>query len=147
MPKYYQGFFKPKNPKKYKGDPTNIIYRSSYELKFMLWCDSNPSIIQWASETIIIPYKSPIDGKYHRYFVDFYVKLKNKEGNIEVLLIEIKPSSQLKEPQPPKKKTKRYINEATTWIINNSKWKAAEEYCKDRKWKFEILTEKELNIK
>lgn len=145
----YKGFFKPKNKSKYKGDPTNIIYRSSYELKFMIWCDSNSSVIEWASEEHIIPYKSPLDNRYHRYFVDFYIKVKNKAGLIDIYLIEIKPSHQTREPviQKQKKKTKKYITEVTNWLINNSKWNAAEEYCSDRKWKFKILTEKELNIR
>ena len=57
----YSGYFKPKNPTKYRGNPTNIVYRSLWERKFMVFCDNNPSILQWGSEEIIIPYRAP-DG-------------------------------------------------------------------------------------
>ena len=139
----YQGFFKPKNPQKYKGDHTNIVYRSSWELKLMHRLDDDPNIMQWSSEETIIPYKSPIDGRWHRYFVDFYVK----KTNGEVLLVEVKPKAQTVPPKVQSKKTKRYINEVVTWGKNQAKWAAAEEYCKDRKWKFVIMTEVELGIK
>jgi hypothetical protein len=143
----HQGFFKPKNPQKYKGDPTTIIYRSGWELKFMLYVDSHPDIIEWGSEEFFIPYRSPIDGKIHRYFPDFYIKKKDKDGKTQTLVVEIKPLKQTIEPQRQNKKTKRYINEVMTWGINSSKWKAAKDFCKDRNWQFLILTEKELNIK
>lgn len=113
----------------------------------MLWLDSNKNVIKWSSEEIVIPYKSPIDGKYHRYFVDFYVKVINKQGKTEEFLIEVKPEKYTKEPEVKKKKTKAYINEVTQWAINKSKWKAADAYCKDRNWKFQIFSEKKLNIK
>lgn len=140
---FYQGYYKPINPKKYKGNPSNIIYRSGWELKFMLYVDKHPDIIEWGSEEIIIPYKSPIDGKWHRYFPDFYIKTSKGDK----IIIEIKPAYQTKEPVNKQRKTKRYINEVMTWGINSSKWKAAKEYCSDRKWQFKILTEKELDIK
>jgi len=112
----------------------------------MLWLDSNKNVLKWSSEEIVIPYKSPIDGKYHRYFVDFYAKVINKEGKVEEFLIEVKPERFTQEPKIRKKKTKSYINEVTQWAINKSKWKAADEYCKDRKWKFQIFTEDKLGI-
>jgi hypothetical protein len=143
----HQGYFKPKNPQKYKGDPTNIIYRSGWELKFMLYVDSHPEILEWGSEEFSIPYRSPIDGKIHRYYPDFYLKKKSKDGKLQTLVVEIKPLKQTVEPQKQSKKTKRYINEVMTWGINSSKWKAAQDFCKDRNWQFLILTEKELNIK
>jgi hypothetical protein len=143
--KTYQGKFKPRNPDKYKGDPSNIVYRSSWELTAMLRFDQDPNVIWWQSEETVIPYRSPIDGRIHRYFVDFTVKTKDK-----VMLIEVKPKSQtmppiLKEGKPPK--TKRYINEVCTWGVNDAKWKAAREYCKDRNYEFIILTEDNLGIK
>lgn len=141
-----KGFFRPRNPQKYKGDFKNIVYRSSWELKMMMWLDSHTDIIEWNSEEIIIPYKSPIDGKYHRYFPDFYVKKRNKEGIIETILIEIKPFKQTQEPKKQSRITKSYITEVKTWGINSYKWKAAREYCADRKWKFQIITEKELGL-
>ena len=143
----HQGYFKPKNPQKYKGDPTTIIYRSGWELKFMLYVDSHPDILEWGSEEFFIPYRSPIDGRIHRYFPDFYIKKKDKDGKTQTLIVEIKPLKQTIEPQRQNKKTKRYINEVMTWGINSSKWKAAKDFCKDRNWQFLILTEKELNIK
>ena len=139
--------YKPSYPQKYKGDPNNIICRSSWERKFCRWCDLNENIIEWGSEEFSIPYRSPIDGRIHRYFPDFYLKKITKDGKSQTLIIEIKPLKQTIEPQKTNKKTKRYINEVMTWGINSSKWKAAQEFCKDRNWKFLILTEKELNIK
>tara|TARA_B100000427_G_scaffold228515_1_gene191866 strand:- start:3142 stop:3576 length:435 start_codon:yes stop_codon:yes gene_type:complete len=142
----YKGKFRPSKPKKYKGDPTNIVYRSLWELKFMNYCDSNPSIIKWSSEEVIIPYRSPIDNRYHRYFPDFYIKVRESDGNISEKIIEIKPAKEVKEPKKQKTRTKRYVTEVMTYAKNISKWEAAEEFCKDRKWKFQIMTEKELGI-
>ena len=139
--KYYQGKYKLKNPEKYEGDPTNIIYRSSWELRFMLWCDRNPSIIKFSSEETIVPYISPLDGKYHRYFVDF--KIKTIKG--EVYLVEIKPKSQTLPPQGTKK-TKRFLAESATYLTNQAKWEAARRFAADRKWNFIVLTENELGI-
>ena len=146
MPKYYQGKFRPRNPKKYKGDITNIVYRSSWELKFLNYCDKNESIIEYASEEIVIPYRSPIDNKIHRYFVDFYVKIKDKSGNIAKYLIEIKPKKQTLPPKISTRKTKYYINEVLEYVKNQAKWSSAENFCLDRQWKFLILTENELKV-
>jgi hypothetical protein len=145
--KYYQGKFLPKNPKKYRGDANNIVYRSSWELKLMLKLDTNPNVIWWVSEETIIPYRSPVDGKVHRYFVDFLVHLKNTEGKNETLMIEVKPKKQTIEPKKQSKMTKTYLNEVFEWGKNQAKWKAAKEFCADRGWRFEIFSEKELGIK
>jgi len=142
----YKGRFRPRNPKKYLGNPTNIIYRSSWELRAMNYFDRNENIMSWASEELAIQYKSPIDGKLHRYFPDFYIKVKERNGQIRIKIIEIKPKKQCKPPEPQTRKTKKYISEVATWGINSSKWKAAQEYCADRNWEFLILTEKELGI-
>jgi hypothetical protein len=139
----YKGKYKPKNYSKYEGDPTKIIYRSLLERKFMVHCDNNPNILMWSSEEVIIPYISPKDNKYHRYFMDFKVKYADKNGKIGVMLIEVKPSSKIQKPKPAKK-SKRYIEEVFEWGVNEAKWKAASEYCKDRGWQFKIMTEKEL---
>jgi hypothetical protein len=147
MPRYYQGRFKPKNPKKYMGDPTNIIYRSGWEFKLMRYLDSHPNVLEWGSEELIIPYKSPIDGKYHRYFPDFVVKQINMYGKKETILIEVKPKAQTRAPERSSKVTKKYLNEVKTWGINQAKWKAADEFCQDRGWKFQIMTEDQLGIK
>lgn len=142
----FKGKFKPKNPQKYKGNPTNIIYRSSYELKMMIWLDKHKEILEWSSEELIIPYISSFDNKVHRYFPDFWVKKINKNGEIEINIIEIKPYKQTIEPKKPNKITRSFVNEVVTWKTNNNKWDSAKEYCKKRNWSFKILTEKELGI-
>jgi hypothetical protein len=142
----YKGKYKPSNFKKYKGDPTNIVYRSLWERKFMQYCDLNENILEWGSEEIALPYRSPIDGRVHRYFPDFYIKVKESNGEIKKYLIEIKPKKQTMEPKIPKKKTKGYIYEVVEYAKNQAKWQAAQEFCKDRLWEFKILTEDELGI-
>ncbi len=137
----YQGKYRPTYSGKYKGDPNNIIYRSSWEYKFMKWCDITSSVQEWGSEEIIIPYISPVDGKRHRYFPDFYVKIENRK-----YLVEVKPFRQTLEPKTQKRNTKRYINEVVTYHINKAKWKAATEFCKDNSWEFMLITEKELKV-
>ena len=143
----YKGKFQPSYPRKYKGDPTNIIYRSLWERKFMMYCDLNENIIEWGSEEIALPYRSPLDNRVHRYFPDFYIKVKENNGVIKRYLIEIKPKKQTIEPKVQKRKTKSYIYEVTEYAKNMAKWKAAEEFCKDRMWEFKVLTEDELGIK
>ena len=108
--------------------------------------DDNPNVITWASEEICIPYVSPVDGKKHRYYPDFMVELRNKTGEIETLMIEVKPFKQTKEPNKPTsgRITRRYMTEVRTFAVNNAKWKAAEEVCHERGWCFKILTEKEI---
>ena len=137
----YQGKYRPSYPRKYKGDTSNIIYRSSWEYKFMKWCDYTTSVQEWGSEEIIIPYISPVDGKRHRYFPDFYVKIQNRK-----YLVEVKPFKQTLEPKTQKRNTKRYINEVVTYHVNKAKWKAATEFCKDHSWEFMLITEKELKV-
>ena len=142
----YKGKFKPINRKKYKGDPREIIYRSLWELKFMNYCDSNKSILKWSSEEIIIPYRSPIDNRIHRYFPDFYIKYKDGKGKVLEKVIEVKPAKEVREPKKQKTRTKQYVTEVMKYAKNQAKWVAAEEFCKDRKWQFQILTEKELGV-
>lgn len=142
-----EGFFRPKNPQKYKGNSLNIIYRSSYELKLMLYLDEHPDILKWGSEEIIVPYKSPIDGKTRRYFVDFIVTKRNPNGKNEIWLIEVKPAKQLIMPAKKKKVSKKYLAEVHTFAINMAKFEAAKEYCTKKGWQFHIFTEKELGIK
>lgn len=140
----YKGKFKPTNPQKYKGDPTGIVYRSLWELKFMKYCDSNEKILEWGSEEIALPYLSPLDNKVHRYFPDFYIKVKESNGQIKKYIIEVKPKKQTIEPIPQKKKTKGYIYEVMEYAKNQAKWKAAREFCEDRQWEFKVITEDEL---
>jgi len=145
--KTYKGRYSPKHPEKYKGDPTQIIYRSGWERRLMVYLDENKSVIQWSSEEIAIPYRSPLDNRMHRYFPDFYVKAIDKNGNITEQLLEVKPKKETREPTKKKRITKQYITEVTTWGKNQAKWKAAEEYCLDRGWQFKLITEDHLGIK
>jgi hypothetical protein len=143
----YKGKYRPENPKKYKGDPTNIVYRSLWERKFMRYCDLNENVNQWQSEEFWIPYKSPLDGKVHRYFPDFFVKYKDKNGTIRVVVIEIKPKKEVEMPeQNPKRKTKAWAYKVQTWLKNQAKCEAAKEYCADHNYEFRIMTEEDLGI-
>ena len=143
----YKGRYNPVNPKKYKGNSQNIIYRSLWERKFMVYCDTNDKVLEWGSEEIIIPYISPWDGKVHRYFPDFYIKVKQSSGNIKKFIIEVKPKKQTRPPKPVERKTKRWINEVRPFGINEAKWKHATKWCKDNDMEFKILTEEELGIR
>jgi hypothetical protein len=143
----YKGFFKPRHPEKYKGNPMQIVYRSLWECKFMSYLDQHPDVILWQSEELAIPYRSPVDGKIHRYFPDFVVKKRDKNGTVATIMVEIKPAKQTSPPKHPGKLTRRYIQEVYEWGKNEAKWKAAQEFCADRKWQFKIMTEKELGIK
>ena len=142
----YRGKYYPSFPRKYKGDPTNIIYRSLWERKFMVYCDRNAKILEWGSEEIALPYISPHDSRVHRYFPDFYIKVQENTGKIKRYLIEVKPLKQTVKPKKPKRQTKGYIREAFEYARNQAKWKAAREYCADRMWEFKVITEKELDI-
>ena len=143
----YKGRYQPNNPLKYKGNFRNIIYRSLWELKFMKYCDGNKNILEWCSEEIALPYRSPIDNRIHRYFPDFYIKVKENNGKVKKMIIEIKPKKQCVEPLPQKKKTKGYIFEVYEYAKNQAKWKAAKNYCLDRGYEFKVITEDELGIK
>ena len=144
----YKGKYRPSNPKKYKGNPSQVIYRSLWERKFMVYCDNNDNILEWGSETVIIPYVSPWDGKVHRYFPDFIIKAKQTNGKTKNFIIEVKPKYQCKSPpENPKRKTKRWFNDVKNWTINQAKWKSANEFCVDNGMEFKILTEDQLNPK
>ena len=107
--KYHQGKFKPINPNKYEGDWTNIVFRSSWEFHLARWCDKNPAVISWNSEEIVVPYFYDVDQRYHRYFVDFKVKLKTRSGSVKTVLIEVKPRAQRMKPLV-EKITKKPLN-------------------------------------
>ena len=111
---FHKRLFKPLHPEKYTGDPTNIIMRSSWETRFASWCDKNPSILKWNSEETVIPYRCPTDNKIHRYFVDFQISVKTKDGKVKTYLVEIKPFKQTNPPVYPGKRTKRYMIERPT---------------------------------
>lgn len=146
MAKYHQGKYTPRNPGKYKGNPNDIVYRSSWEAKFMRWLDENQQVIFWSSETTIVPYKSPIDNRMHRYFVDFKMQLTNNQGITKTYLVEIKPEKQTVPPVPGKRKSKYWMTEVQTYGVNQAKWAAAQTYALDRGYEFIILTERHLNI-
>ena len=143
----YKGRYQPSYPRKYKGNPSNIIYRSLWERKFMVYCDLNENILEWGSEEIAIPYRSPVDNKVHRYFPDFYIKVQENTGRIKRYLIEVKPHKQTQKPKKPKRQTKNYLREVYEYAKNQAKWKAATEFCEDRLWEFKVMTENELGIK
>jgi hypothetical protein len=156
--KTHKGLFKPRNPKKYLGDPSCIVYRSGWELRVMQHLDTNPNVLEWQSDTMnyhpqgrpngfAVPYLSPVDNRIHRYYPDFLAKVRKKDGTIRTMMIEVKPDAQTKPPKQPKKQTKRYINECMTYGVNMSKWKSAREYCENVGWEFIVLTEHHLGIK
>jgi hypothetical protein len=146
MRKYYQGIYKVKNREKYKGNPDNVIYRSSWEAKVFFWLDNNPNVLSWGSEEFFIPYLSPVDKAVHRYFPDVIVNVKTQNGKTKIMVLEIKPENQTQPPKPKKRITEGYKNEIKTFAVNTAKWKAAEEFCLDRGWEFKIITEKHLGI-
>lgn len=143
--KYYRTRYIPSHPEKYVGNVNNIIARSSWELHFMQWCDRQSSVLRWASEEVIIPYVSPVDGEIHRYFPDFLIEVKKKNGDIQKILVEIKPSKETNLPEK-KRNNKRYIKEAMTYAVNQAKWKAADAWAKRHKIVFQVITENELGI-
>ena len=144
----YKGRYFPTNPKKYRGNPNQIIYRSLCERKVMVYCDKNDAIIEWGSEEVIVPYLSPMDGKIHRYFPDFYMKVRQADGSTKKFIIEVKPKSQCKQPvKNPKRRTTKWFNEVKTFAINQAKWKSAREFCEDKGMEFKIFTEDHINPK
>ena len=144
----HHGKYFPRHPKKYKGNPTNIVYRSSWEKKFMNWCDLTESVSEWQSEEFFIPYRSPIDGRVHRYYPDFFVKYKDSHGKRRVLVIEVKPKKETKMPTTnPKRRTKSWAYSVRTYAIYQAKWKAAKEFCMDHNYEFKIMTDHELGIR
>lgn len=139
--------YKPEYPSKYKGNPDNIICRSSWERRFCRWCDLNENIISWGSEEFFIPYVSPVDNRVHRYYPDFIIKVKESNGKVKTYVIEVKPEKQTAPPKKRSRVTKSYLYEAQTYAVNQAKWKAAQEWCADRLVEFKIITERELGIK
>jgi hypothetical protein len=145
MVKYEQGLFRPTNIDKYKGNWRNIVYRSSWERIAMSRFDANPNVLKWSSEEIVIPYRSPIDGHWHRYFTDFWIRMQTPLG-IKEFIIEIKPAAQTEPPKKPKRITKTYVNAVQTWGVNEAKWDQARAFAQAKGMEFQILTENELGI-
>jgi hypothetical protein len=150
-PAYRQGLYQPINVSKYVGEINKIFYRSSLELKFMVFCDKNDKVVKWSSEPFSIPYFNVLDEKIHQYYIDFWILL-NENNVLNKYLIEIKPDSQTKEPifetkYNTPKRLKNYIYEKKNYIVNTCKWKSAIEFSKLNNMQFKILTEKDLEIK
>ena len=136
----YKGRYKIKNPDKYLGNPTKVIFRSLWERNTFRWCENNPKVRAWSSEEIVVPYKCKVDNKLHRYFVDLYVEMNNGQ----TILVEIKPKKETLPPKQPKRKTKKFLNEVITFSKNQDKWEAADQYAKHKGWKFQVWTEETL---
>ena len=142
----YKGRYKLKNPKKYAGDPDKITYRSLWERNTFRWCENNPKVKLWNSEGVVVPYKSSVDGKVHRYFVDLLLQMEDKK----TYLIEIKPKNQTVPPKKRSRRTKKFIREMAAFAVNRDKWEAANKFAEHNGWKFQVWTEetlKNLNIK
>ena len=136
----YKGKYKIKNPDKYLGNPTKVVFRSLWERNAFRWCEANPKVKLWNSEEVVVPYKYQVDNKLHRYYVDLLIQMDNKE----TYLIEIKPKAQTQPPKKRSRKTKRYINEQLDYIKNQDKWEAADAFAKHKGWKFQVWTEETL---
>lgn len=139
--KTYSGKYKLKKPDKYAGDPKQVVYRSSWERAAFKWCEENSSILEWSAEEVIVPYRINSNDRIRRYFVDLWIRWKNGKCT----LVEIKPNKQTQPPKKGKRKTKRYLEEAVTYVQNQSKWEAATKYAESRGWTFQVWTEIELN--
>ena len=143
--RFYKGKYKLKNINKYIGNKNNIIYRSSWEKRFMKYCDSNNNIVSWSSEELYIPYVSPIDNKYHKYYPDFLIKIKDNANKFKIIMIEIKPHKETIKPLLGKRKRRTtFLTEMSKWAVNSSKWQYAQKYCQTRNWEFKILTEEHI---
>ena len=146
MAMYLQGKYAPINPQKYVGDVKDIVFRSSLELVAFKFCDTNPAIVKWGSETCVIPYISPVDGRPHRYFMDLKVWTRSANSEeLKITLIEIKPKDQIKEPKKTKTmKESTFNNSMRTYLVNQAKWTATREHCAKMGWSFIIWTEEHL---
>jgi hypothetical protein len=136
----YKGKYKIKNPDKYLGNPSKVVFRSLWERNAFRWCETNPKVKLWNSEEVVVPYKYQVDNKLHRYYVDLLIQMDNKE----TYLIEIKPKAQTQPPKKRSRKTKRYINEQLDYIKNQDKWEAADQFARHKGWKFQVWTEETL---
>ena len=143
MKKRGKDIFTPNAPEKYKGRYP-IVIRSTWERAFCQWCDSNPMIKSWSSESITIPYFDPVKRRRRRYFPDFFMVVKDKTEKEIKYIVEIKPFKETLPPKPKGKKKKTRLYEERTYSTNQAKWKAAEDYCKKFGYTFKIITEKEL---
>jgi len=144
--RFYHGKYPVQNVSKYIGNPYDCTYRSSWERKLMLHLDESSTVISWGSEPFAIPYRSPVDNRMHKYYPDFIVKAKSSNDKYIITLIEVKPYAETNPPKSQGKRKERYIMEMETYLINQAKWKAAEELCKQKGWRFFVATEKNLGV-
>lgn len=135
----YKGSYKVKYPHKYLGNPNNVVYRSLWERNVFRWLEEQPGIKGWCSEEVVIPYLCETDKKMHRYFIDVYFVTMDGDK----YLIEIKPDRETRPPQG-KKRSKRYLSEAMTYVKNQCKWNAAKEFAIDNGAVFQVWTEHDL---
>jgi hypothetical protein len=136
-----KGLYTPINPEKYLGDVRKIRFLSSWELRFMNFCDTNPNVLQWGSEEFKIRYHNPIKNKTCNYIPDFIVKYKDRNGMIVTEVIEIKPRCQTVASKKPTTYDKVQL------VINHAKWTAAKAFCDLHSIKFKVLTENELFLR
>lgn len=152
--RYKQGYYNLKNPQKYKGDPTKIVYRSSWELRFMIYCDENSNVLEWSSEPFSIPYYNPIEKKTQNYYIDFFIKIKDDQ-EIKNIIVEVKPKSKVPAEYGGKrpilegermtlKKAKAYNRSLKDYIVNKVKFDSARRFAREKGWDFKIVTEEYL---
>ena len=126
---------------------SNIVFRSSWELRVFKWCDNNPNVLRWASEEIVIRYRAPLDQQMHRYFPDVWVEVRAADGSVRQSILEIKPDAQTRPPVAKKGKRKSvHAREVARWLVNEAKWNAAKEFCEQRGLQFFLVTEKTLRL-
>ena len=138
MGRFAQGKYNLKQPAKYVGTKTPT-YRSSWEFAFMRFCDEHPSVEQWASEAIRIPYKNPLTGKQTIYVPDFFIVYTDKNSAKKVELIEVKPENQAK-----RNKLGESRNNQAHFVVNQAKWSAANAWCKQKGITFRVVTEDDI---
>ncbi len=138
MLKYSQGIYEIQNPNKYVGK-RRPRYRSSWELKFMQFCDSHPSVLKWSSETIQIPYFNPVKNKKTKYVPDFFIVYQDRQGVERAELIEIKPSKETNLAKAGKSTRNQIMA-----VVNQAKWQAADNWCKNLGICFRVITENEI---
>ena len=144
----YKGKYTPDNPTKYTGDVSNIVYRSMWERRCMKYFDVNPSVLQWSSEEVVIPYYDSMSKKVRRYFPDFLIKVKTENGEDKTHLIEVKPSKDLRPPTGGRgKKKSTVLYEMKAYRMNRDKFASARKWCDERNIIFDVWTEKHLKQK
>lgn len=155
-----KGVYNPINPDKYVGDVNDVVYMSSWELKFMIYCDNRSEIIRWGSEAFHIPYimerknqeTGVIKKTNHKYWPDFYMEVldPNSPGGVKKIVVEVKPSNETVQPVPPKKFSTKAMKNFEYAIVsfqkNMYKWERAKTFCEDRGMTFMIITEKHLGL-